>query len=66
MHSFFSLPASAWRQLAHPLKLLVVLLAQQGQQRPPRLLPLLQVVLQVVRVRLERLAPLGLQVRLPV
>jgi hypothetical protein len=53
-----------WLQLAHPLRLLKAPLVQQRRLRP---LPL-QVVLQVVPVRgpLERLAPLGLQVRLPV
>jgi hypothetical protein len=51
LHSLFFLPASAWRQLAHPLKLLKVQLAQR--QRPLRP-PQLQAVRELVQVPLAQ------------
>jgi hypothetical protein len=53
LHSLFFLPASAWRQLAHPLRLLKVPLVQQRLLRPPPL-QVAQAVRELVQVPLAQ------------
>jgi hypothetical protein len=54
LHSLFFLPASAWRQLAHPLKLLKVQLAQRQRPLRPPQLQVAQAVRELVQVPLAQ------------